>query len=225
MRRGSIVRGARCGRYLRVVTVRDRAVAWIKDDPFGVEFAEIQLAPEWLTAKGVAIGTSPAHYRLDYQLETSAGFVTSVLRVTSTGQGWRRTLDLRRDEAGVWSVLAEEDGDAELPSPGADPAALAGAVDCDLGLSPVTNLMPVLRHDLLAGGRPVELITAWVSVPDLSVRPDGQRYSFLRSGSDHSVLRYEATDGSFTADVTVDHEGLVLDYPGIARRLVPAAPS
>jgi hypothetical protein len=206
------------------MSVRDRAIAWIKDDPFGVEFAEIQLAPERLTAKGVAIGTSPVHYWLDYQLETTAGFVTSRLRVISSGQGWRRTLDLRRGEAGVWVVLAEGDGDVELPSGGGDPTAFAGALDCDLGLSPVTNLMPVLRHDLLAGGGPVELMTAWVSVPDLSVRQDGQRYSFLRSAPDHNVIRFEATDGTFAADITVDREGFVLDYPGIARRLAPVAP-
>jgi hypothetical protein len=206
------------------VSVRDRAIAWVKDDPLGVEFAEIRLAPELLTAKGVAIGTSPLHYRLDYRLETTAGFVTSRLLVTSSGQGWRRTLDLRRGEAGVWVVLAEGDGDVELPAGGGDPTGFAGALDCDLGLSPVTNLMPVLRHDLLAGGGSVELITAWVAVPELSVRPDGQRYSFLRSGRDHNVLRYEATDGTFAADITVDREGFVLDYPGIARRLAPDAP-
>jgi hypothetical protein len=54
------------------------------------------------------------------------------------------------------------------------------------------------------------------------VRPDGQRYSCLRSGTDHHLLRYEATDGSFAAEIQVDQEGLVLDYPGIARRLAPA---
>jgi hypothetical protein len=202
-----------------VVSVRRRAIAWIKDDPFGVEFAEIQLGPERLTARGVAIGTSPVPYRLDYELQTKAEFVTSRLLVTSSGQGWRRALDLRRGKAGAWEVLAEEEGQADLPSGGGDPAALGEALDCDLGLSPVTNLMPVLRHGLLAGGGPVELITAWVSVPDLSVRPDGQRYSFLRAGADHKMLRYEATDGTFAADITVDREGLVLDYPGIARRL------
>jgi uncharacterized protein len=209
--------------YLWVVGVRRRAIAWVKDDPFGVEFAELQLGCERLAANGVAIGTSPVPYRLDYELETDAGFVTSRLLVTSRGEGWRRALELRRATAGAWEVLADEEGEADLPSGGGDPTALEDAFDCDLGLSPVTNLMPVLRHGLLAGGGPVELIMAWVSVPDLSVRPDGQRYSFLRAGADHTTLRYEATDGTFAADITVDRDGLVLDYPGIARRLASAA--
>ena len=199
--------------------VRRRAIAWIKDDPFGVEFAEVELGLERLAAKGVAIGSSPVPYRLDYELETKAGFITSRLLVTSTGQGWRRALDLRHGKAGAWEVLADEEGEADLASCGGDPATLEDAVDCDLGLSPVTNLMPILRHGLLQGGGPVELITAWVSVPDLSVRPDSQRYSFLRAGANHKMLRYEATDGTFAADIKVDGEGFVLDYPGIARRL------
>jgi uncharacterized protein len=195
-----------------------RALAWIKDDPFGVEFAEIQLAPDRLRAEGVAIGTRPVPYRLDYAVETAVEFVTSRLRVSSRGDGWRRTLELRRSEAGVWNLDPDEAGDVDLPPGGGDPASFADALDCDLGLSPVTNLMPILRHDLLAGAGPVELITAWVSVPDLSVRPDGQRYSYVGGGPDHHVLRYEATDGSFAADITVDRDGIVVDYPGVARR-------
>ena len=203
---------------------RRRAVAWVKDDPFGVEFAEIALARQHLSADGVAIGAGPIPYRLDYILETAPGFVTSRLRVSSRGEGWRRTLDLRRSAAGVWSVIANEEGDLDLPSAGGDPLTLTGSLDCDLGLSPVTNLMPVLRHDLLSGGGPVELTTAWVSVPDLSVRLDRQRYAFLRAGSDHRVIRYEATDGTFAADITLDTDGIVIDYPGIARRLSNVVP-
>ena len=198
-----------------------RAVAWVKDDPFGVEFAEIILASTHLSAEGVAIGSVPTPYRLDYTLETASGFVTSRLSVSSCGEAWSRTLDLRRDAAGAWSVTAGGVGEVDLPSAGGDPATFAGALDCDLGLSPVTNLMPVLRHELISGAGPVELTTAWVSVPDLSVRADGQRYTFARADDEYRVIRYEATEGSFAADITLDREGIVIDYPGIARRLSP----
>jgi uncharacterized protein len=199
--------------------VRERAVAWLKDDPVGAEFAEIAIAPTHVTAAGVAIGTRPVPYRLDYTLETVAGFVTDRLRVTVRGEGWRRTLDLRRDAQGLWSVAVTEEGKVDLPPSGGDPGTFVEALDCDLGLSPVTNLMPVLRHGLLSGGDPAELTTAWVSVPDLRVRADGQRYTFVRADPDCAVIRYEATDGSFAADITLDLEGIVIDYPGIARRL------
>ena len=199
--------------------VKRRAVAWVKDDPFGVEFAEIDRSQDRLSARGVAIAGEPMSYRLDYTLETAADFVTSCLNVVSRGEGWRRSLELRRDAEGTWTIGLEEEGRVDLPAPVGDPTALAEALDCDLGLSPVTNLMPVLRHGLLSGGGPVDLTTAWVSVPDLGVQADGQRYSFLRAVHDCRVIRYEATDGSFAADLTLDPDGIAIDYPGIARRL------
>ena len=58
-----------------------------------------------------------------------------------------------------------------------------------------------------------------LSVPDLTVRADGQRNAFVRADEEYRVIRYEATDGSFAADITLDRDGIVIDYPGIARRL------
>jgi uncharacterized protein len=55
------------------------------------------------------------------------------------------------------------------------------------------------------------------------VRPDGQRYRHLRSAADHHVIRFEAIDGTFAADITVDADAVVIDYPGIARRLSESA--
>jgi hypothetical protein len=122
--------------------------------------------------------------------------------VEAVAEGRRRSLELRRSPAGRWSA------GAELPD-------LTGALDCDLGLSPVTNTMPVLRHGLLASGNPVDLVMAWVSVPDLEVRTSPQRYVPLGEG----VVRFESLDDDFSAEITFDAEGLVVDYPGIARRL------
>ncbi len=204
---------------MRGVIQRRRAVAWVKDDPFGVEFAELELGPDRLRAHGVVIGTAPVAYRLDYELETVTAFVTSRLRATSRGEGWRRDLDLRRDADGVWSTAADGEGHLDLPPAGGDATGLAGALDCDLEFSPVTNMMPILRQGLLLGGGPIEYVMAWVAVPALSVRADGQRYQHLRSAADQQVVRYEAALGGFTADITLDADAVVVDYPGIARRL------
>src|SRR5262245_1895439 len=114
-----------------------RAVAWQRDGTFGAEFAEVTLAPTRLSAVGVALGADPLPYRLDYRLETRRGYVTGRLRVTARGDGWRRTLDLRRAPSGVWQFDTETEGEAPMPPAGGDPSPLAGALDCDLGLSPL----------------------------------------------------------------------------------------
>ena len=182
---------------------RLRGVAWTKDDPPGMELAEVRLTDSLLAASGVAIGSDPAPYRLDYSLVAEKNFVTTGLWVETRGGSLHNTLDLWRSDGGDWNVNGDD-----VPE-------LHGALDCDLGLSPLTNSMPVLRHRLLEASEPVELLMAWVSVPDLTVHRSRQRYTGLGDG----LVRFESLDGSFTAEIAFDKDGLVLDYPGIARRL------
>jgi uncharacterized protein len=197
-----------------------RSIAWIKDDPPGTEFAEVALTPDRLQATGVAIGSAPMPYRLDYVLETTAGFVTALMHVTAQGQGWKRSLELRRSPSGNWTANAAADGQVELPTAGGDLSALTDAFDCDLGLSPLTNTLPVLRHGLLSARGSVDFVMTWISVPDLGVRMSGQRYTFVRAEGDDYIIRYEALDSDFCAEITFDQHGLVIDYPGIGHRLL-----
>jgi hypothetical protein len=201
-----------------------RSIAWVKDGGLGLEFADVDLEPHRLTAVGIAIGTSPVAYRMDYKLETLDGFVTSGLLVESRGEGWSRTLELRRTRTGTWSVRASVAGSLDLPAPGGDVLDFAESLDCDLALSPLTNTMPVLRHGLLEGGGPLDFVMAWVSVPDLSVHRSGQRYTFLRREGANSIVRYESSARDFVAELAFDSLGLVIAYPGIGRRIdQPAA--
>jgi hypothetical protein len=147
--------------------------------------------------------------------------------VKTHGDGWRRQLDLRRTPDGVWAAVSDADGDVGLPPPGGDAAAFAEALDRDLGLSPLTNSMPVLRNDLLRRDGTLELVMAWVSVPDLGVVASRQRYATV--GPDHRVPRrieYSAIQRDFVSVLTVDGDGLVIDYPQLARRVPrPGGPS
>jgi uncharacterized protein len=192
-----------------------RSLVWLKE--CGAELAEVKLARGRLTAVGAAIGADPVPYRLEYVLTTTDSYVTSSLRVHTSAVGWRRSLELHRDGHGSWRIVADTEGNLDAPAPGGDAAALHGASDCDLGLCPLTNTMPVLRHGLLAAGDPVELVMPWVSVPDLAVTPSRQRYTPLTQAADSSVVRFD--DGDFTADIVFDADGLVVDYPEIARRV------
>jgi hypothetical protein len=194
-------------------------VAWAKEAPFGAEYADVVLSLGRIGATGVAIGSEPVPYRLDYTLETRRGFVTARLRITARGEGWRRKLDLRRSPSGVWGLDVSNEGATSLPPPGGDAVALAGALDCDLGLSPLTNTMPVLRHDLLFGGGPVDCVVAWVAVPELTVVPYRQRYTHLRREGAGATVRFEDLDNPFEAEIVFDGDGLVVDYPELAYRL------
>ena len=193
---------------------------WSKDQPFGTELADVTITETRLTASGLAIGTDPCPYRLHFELSTFDDFVTARLAVRTAGQGRRRGLLLERSTSGEWSCTTEADGQLDRPAPGGDMGLLAGAQDCDLGLSPLTNSMPVLRHRLHHGGGPVDLLMAWVAVPELAVSPSPQRYTFLRREPQARIVRFESLDSDFAAEISFDEHGLVLDYPGIARLVV-----
>ena len=200
-----------------------RAITWTKDRGAEFALADVSSAADvsggLLCATGVAVGADPLPYRLDYELDCGDGYVTRWLSVRAQGAGWQRKLELSRDPDGGWTVEASAEGKPglSLPPPGGDPASFREALDCDLGLSPLTNTMPVLRHGLLTGGDRVDCVMAWVSVPDLAVLPSAQSYVFVRrEAAGLSVIRFESE--AFTADVVFDSEGLVVDYPGIGKR-------
>ena len=66
----------------------------------------------------------------------------------------------------------------------------------------------------------------WISVPDLGRHPSRQRYTHLEArGRDERAIRFEAIGADFVADIVFDPEGLVVDYPGIARRIRGRPPS
>ena len=57
-----------------------------------------------------------------------------------------------------------------------------------------------------------EVTVAWVLPPSLVVEPAVQTYTVLGPNR----VRYQA--GSFTADLDLDADGYVVDYPGLAAR-------
>lgn len=191
-----------------------RAVAWRGLVEWLAEHAVLELGPGSVRATGVQLGAEPLPYRLEYQIDAAGGWATRTLDLHATGGGWRRRLSLRRDPAGSWSFEAGGEGERDtLGEPGGDPQAIGDALDCDLGFSPLTNLMPVRRHALHdeAGGQ--DFVMALVSVPDLRFAPSAQRYEHLRPG----VVRFAS--GDFTADLELDDDGLVLVYPELAERV------
>jgi hypothetical protein len=180
-------------------------LVWRGLETWRAEYADVSVQGERLTASGVQLGVDPRPYRLTYDLDTAAGFLTVRLAVQAQGDGWSRRLDLRRAPDGSWTLETAAEGADDLGAPGGDPDALEGATDCDLGFSPLTNTMPILRD----GGGPGGYVMAWVSVPDLGVHRLDQRYEPLDDGR----IRY--SDDDFVRDLTVGPDGFVTHYPGL----------
>lgn len=197
----------------------ERTVAWRHwDDPDLRNTATLHLADDHLTATGRQICTE---YTAGWSLRTSRRWITEQVTVEVEAAGWSRTLQLQRTADGDWSDHTTMTGrqPADWPRPGIAPGTdLSEAFDCDLGLCPATNTMPILRLGLLHRTVPrTPLIMAWIDMPSLRVIASDQYYA---SASSSSVAYSSGTRG---VDVTlgVDRDGIVMDYPQLARRVSP----
>ncbi|MFF6960474.1 MULTISPECIES: putative glycolipid-binding domain-containing protein [unclassified Streptomyces] len=192
------------------MTAPNTVLTWQVEETGGYETAWVELAAGRLRAHGRAVGLKPEPYWLSYELDTDAGYVTRRLHVTSHTVDGTYDLELRRDERSRWTA----NGQVVL--------ALDGALDCDLGMSPLTNTMPVLRHQLHRNEGHQDFLMAFVPVPTLAVRPSIQGYTHLTPLMSGARLGYAS--GTYRSEIDVDADGLVVHYEGLATRLNRAAP-
>lgn len=88
---------------------------------------------------------------------------------------------------------------------------LQGCIDVDLAFTPSTNTLPIRRLKLQVGeSAPVR--AAWLRYPELRWEILNQEYR--RVGEN----KYAYRSPNFAADLTVDREGLIRDYPGLWKR-------
>ena len=198
----------------------DYLLEWRGADGKFTESAEVRLGSDGLTARGTQIGWRPAPYRLDYELEADASLHTVHCSASATGAGWSRRLVLERRSDGTWTAEVGGAGEEDLlGTPAAICDELEDAVDCDIGFSPLTNTMPIVRNKLHETDGSVEVSVAWVSVPHLTMRRARQSYTHLSKSPGGAVVRYRSLESDFEADLDVDRAGLVRRYPGLAERI------
>jgi uncharacterized protein len=121
---------------------------------------------------------------------------------TQIGVGYELHYELEPDMLRLEIVGARS---VEVPLDGAD--------FFDLGNSPLFNSLPVMRDGLLGGGPAHDYSMRWVSVPELEVSEQRQRYEPLPD----NVVRF--TSGDFVAEIRFGEDGLVDFYPDLAERV------
>jgi hypothetical protein len=124
-----------------------------------------------------------------------------------------------RSASGVRDARLESDGLGRWRIDGQVASHLDGCLDVDLESSAMTNALPIHRMGLRVGAR-ASAPAAYVRALDLSVGRLDQDY--LRSADEggHQRYEYSAPAFGFTCRLVYDESGLVLDYPGIAVRVI-----
>ncbi|GAA5151336.1 putative glycolipid-binding domain-containing protein [Nocardioides marinquilinus] len=143
-----------------------------------------------------------------FRVRLDDGWLTREVDVRCLAGDGERILALRADDDRRWTL----DG---RPRPDLD-----GCLDVDVAATPLTNTFPIRRLAggsglaALAVGERTTLAVAWVDVPALTVARVEQTYERLGE----RAWRYrDDTHGAF--DLTVDADGVVVDYEGLARRV------
>jgi uncharacterized protein len=141
-----------------------------------------------------------------FEVTVDHSWLTREVEVRSVGQGGERVVGLLADEGRRWSV-----DDVHRPD-------LDGCVDVDIAATPLTNTFPIRRLAGLRVGESATAPVAWVDVPGLSVTRVEQTYQRMPAVDGLDAWRYsDPKHGAFT--LTVDPDGLVVDYEDFATRV------
>ncbi|NPT36819.1 putative glycolipid-binding domain-containing protein [Paraburkholderia xenovorans] len=179
-----------------------RELRWVSEEGDGIEHLAFDSHEDGFAAESVVVGQRYGKpYGLHYKVRCDAQWRTRYAWLKVVGGG---ELELHGDGEGHW-----RDGHGLVLS------AIEGCIDIDIAATPFTNTLPIRRLQLAEGEhRPIS--AAYISTPDLQVTRAGQAYSCIAL---HREYRYEGIFRDFTADLKVDEDGLVIDYPTLFTRL------
>ncbi|MDQ3943102.1 MAG: putative glycolipid-binding domain-containing protein [Actinomycetota bacterium] len=189
----------------------EREVIWAAWEGPGLEHLRLVASDGSTVANGLVIGMEGGRpFRIGYEIRCDARWRVREIRVAAPDSG-RPGIDLLADGEGHWTTRGGE----AVPE-------LEGCVDVDVSATPFTNTLPIRRLGL-GPEESAELDVAYVAVPELVARPETQRYVCLNKRADGGLYRFEAPPSEvlpsgFTAEIPVDTDGLVIDYPGLFRR-------
>lgn len=91
---------------------------------------------------------------------------------------------------------------------------LAGCIDIDFRATPFSNTLPIRRTNLNIG-ESLAITVAYINAPDLAVSAIEQIYTRIAK----NTWKFQQPEANFEAIITVDDEGLVVDYPGLFYRV------
>jgi hypothetical protein len=179
-----------------------RELRWASEEGEGLEHLAFETSEDGFAVESALVGQRYGNaYGLHYKVRCDAQWHTRYAWLKIIGGG---ELELHGDGAGHW-----HDGRGLVLS------AIEGCIDIDIAATPFTNTLAIRRLQLAEGERqPISV--AYISTPDLQVTRAEQAYSCIGLNREY---RYEGIFRHFTANLTVDEDGLVIDYPTLFTRL------
>src|SRR5918997_144764 len=179
---------------------------WSAWDAPGLGHLHLAMHKDGVIADGIVIGVAEGRpLRVAYEVRCDSSWRVRVVRVGILGS----------EVPGV-DLLSNGQGNWSRPD-GRDVPELKDCIDVDISVTPFTNTLPIRRLSL-APTESAEVSVAYFEGTELQAWPELQRYTCLEKSERGGLYRFLSLDGGFTADMPVDADGLVLDYPGLFKR-------
>ncbi|ELZ09256.1 hypothetical protein C479_10560 [Halovivax asiaticus JCM 14624] len=186
----------------------ERDVYWRPVDSVGLEHLHYVETEAGVEATGLVLAHADSEpFHLSYRVACDQTHRVTDVELERLDRS-EPSLALRATEGGNWTSREN------TPIP-----AIEGCIDVDIAVTPFSNTIPIRRLGLDVG-ETARLSVAYVSVPALGVDRVTQRYTRLDDRpSGRRCYRYENLSSGFSANIPVDADGLVIDYPGAFDRV------
>jgi uncharacterized protein len=185
-------------------------LTWRAFDARRMESVRVQLSGKRLKANGrivaAATDTNPA-FAAYYDLQTDDRGATKRLGMTVTLAERERQLAIARDEENMWMVTDHR---------GESRAAYDGALDVDVVFSPFFNALPIRRCALTERADSITVPTIYVTLPEMTLSAAVVSYSSPAAGSAEGIKVHSPVA---KVTLTVDADGFIVGYPGLAERI------
>jgi uncharacterized protein len=185
-------------------------IFWSPWDTPGLEHLRLTQSGQGILADGMLLAIKDDQpFRARYTIRCDPDWRVREVELSLLDSS-QAALHLFADAAGRW-----------LDASGSPVSILDGCLDVDISITPFTNTLPIHRLNL-EPGQSAQLAVAYFAVPEMEVKRAKQRYTCLSGlSSTGGLYRYEDLGlfPGFSAQLPVDAQGLVLDYPELFRRV------
>jgi hypothetical protein len=170
---------------------------WRRNSGVGIEHLHINSCENNVIISSVVIGEEGGQqYGVDYTIICASDWTVRSFKIENTkGQD----LSLNSDGEGNW-----------YNQDGTNRREITGAIDIDLSGTPFTNTLPIRRMDKHQRGYSQRYKVLYIPFSTLIPKLDRQQYTCLKP---YSRYRYEPLAREYSAELNVDENGIVENYP------------
>jgi hypothetical protein len=179
-----------------------RELVWAWTRGAGLEHCIVEATPQGIGLHGLVVLDWEGHaLTVRYDMQCDVAWCFRRAEVSAHRGAQSRCVTVERLACGEWRVNGER-----APE-------LHGCDDINSMASPVTNTLPLRRLPLRSGSA-CRVDAAWVRLDGLDVLHSRQEYLCAGNAPDGTRhVRYRSIDSGFTAELSVDADGFVIDYP------------